>query len=323
MTKGISEGIEVFIAIKSSQTKLAYVCALDRLAEFFRTHRKSRLFFTKVRSMRATDAMAFCAWLRAQPAPDGGTLSDATVSQRVYLLRRLCRYLVAIGAVDRNVFDAVIDDIPKRQRKQKRPTKLIKIADIERILELPDRRTLEGARDYCLLCLFFGGGLRRSEAWGLNVDDVVISDKGTLSIVIKHAKAGWNQTQSLPTWAAEAFTKLVSQRIGEGARPGEPLFTFYHVNGITRGRLSVQTIRRIYQRYTERVGLGKISPHSARASAATYLLSKGCSEISVADFLRHSNEQQVRVYDKRARTAETNPGLLINYKKESGSDPDC
>jgi integrase len=154
----------------------------------------------------------------------------------------------------------------------------------------------------------------------LNVDDGIVNDKGTLSLVLKYAKVGCNQTQSLPSWAAESFTALVSQRAGEGARPGDPLFVFYHQNGFPRDRLSVETIARTYKRYTERVGLGKIPPHSARASAATYLLESGCSDVSVAMFLRHCNEDQVKVYDKRAKTAERNPGLKLNYKDSIEGD---
>lgn len=314
--------IETFVAMKTPQTRRAYLAAVARLAEFFETTERSIEFCERIQQMGATHAAAFSVWLRTRTTKNGQCLADATISQRIHLLRRLFRFLVAVEAIPRNSFDAIIDDLPRRQRRQKRPTKLIPRDAIAKMLQMPDRRTRDGVRDYCLLSLLFGGGLRRSEAYHLNVDDVVISQKGTLSLIIKHAKAGSVQTQSLPEWAAEAFSQLVSQRIGEGAQPGHPLFVFYHVNGFVRGRISVETIRRIYQRYTEQVGLGKVSPHSARASAATYLLEEGCSEISVANFLRHCDEQQVRIYDKRARTAETNPGLRLRYTLDTNEEPD-
>ena len=318
----IKEALATFLDAKTPPTRRAYSAAIARLLEYISKTNGPGGGEKSIDNLSAADALGFFGWLKCQKAPDGNTLADATVMQRIHLLRKLFRYLVAIEAVERNVFDAIISEIPKRQRRQKRPTKLIPIEKIKEMLDLPDQRTKEGRRDYCLLSILFGGGLRRSEAHHLNVDDVVISAKGTLSLVLRYAKAGCNQTQSLPTWAAEAFTSLVSQRVGEGATSGDPLFVFYLVSGRARERITVETIRRIYMRYTERVGLGKVSPHSARASAATYLLQEGCSEISVADFLRHANEDQVRIYDKRSRGAETNPGLKINYNRTKGENSD-
>lgn len=311
----IKRAIDSFVSLKNQKCRDAYLQAVKKLALFLQANECSNIFTKRVASLTANDAAAFYAWLRACKAPDGSTLADATISQRFHLLRRLFRYLVSLQLIEVNPFDAIHYDVPRRQRRQKRPTKFIPVEMIDKMLDLPDRRTKEGRRDYCLLCILFGGGLRRSEAWGLNVDDVVISQRGTLCLSLKETKNGQIQLQSLPSWAAEAFTELVSQRVGEGARPGDPLFVFYHCNGLPRNRLAVESLYRIYRRYTEKVGLGKVAPHSARASAATYLLSQGCSEISVANFLRHENENQVRVYDKRGRSPENNPGLLIDYQK--------
>jgi integrase/recombinase XerD len=311
----IINAIESFVSMKNEKCRLAYLQSVRKLATYLSIDEKTIEFAERIESFTATEAAGFYAWLRKYIAVDGQTLADATISQRFHLIRRLFRYLVGLGLVKFNPFDAIHYDVPRRQRRQKRPTKLISFEIIDRILDMPDRRTKEGRRDYCFLCILFGGGLRRSEAWALNVDDVVISQTGTLCLSLRNTKNGQTQLQSLPSWAAGAFSELVSQRHGEGARPGDPLFVFYHCNGLPRDRLAVETLYRIYGRYTEKAGLGKIAPHSARASAATYLLSQGCSEISVANFLRHENENQVRVYDKRARSPEQNPGITIDYQK--------
>ncbi|CAB4220280.1 XerC Integrase [uncultured Caudovirales phage] len=305
--------VKALISLKTSATQKAYIAALSRLAQYFNCGNFSPELFEKMREMEASTACLFYTWLRSQPAPDGGKLSDATVSQRFHILRRIFRYLVAMGCLKINVFDAVHDELPKRQRKQKRPTKLIPFEAIERILDIPDRRSKIGKRDYCLLCLLFGGGLRRSEAQSLNVGDVAVTPNGTLYLILQHTKNGAVQNQSLPSWAAEAFTDLVSQRVGEGAQSNDALLPFYSQNGIHRGRLSTESIRRIYQKYTEQVGLGKVSPHSARATAATYLKSQGIQDRDVAAFLRHTTTAMVEVYDKRVMTPETNPGVGIVY----------
>lgn len=321
-TEPIQDAIRSFVELKNGKCRDAYLQAVKKLAMFLGTTEDSQNFASKLPQLSATDASKFYAWLKRFQSPDGTPLADATVSQRFHLLRRLFRYLVSLRLVHVNPFDAIHYDIPRRQRRQKRPTKFIPVETISQMLDIPDRRTKEGRRDYCFLCLLFGGGLRRSEAWALNVDDVVISQHGTLCLALNRTKNGQVQLQSLPEWACEAFTELISQRHGEGARPGDPLFVYYYNNGLPRDRLAVETLYRIYQRYTVKVGLGRVAPHSARASAATYLLSQGVSEISVANFLRHENENQVRVYDKRARTPEVNPGRAIDYRprKKNGTN---
>lgn len=307
--------IEAFLGVKTEQTQRAYRQALGCLDEFLRKAFEGGEFLTNLQKIGSTDAAEFYKWLRSRPSPDGARLSDATVSQRMHLIRRTARYLVALGELKRNPFDVIHDELPKRARKQKRPTKLIPFTSIAEMLALPDRRTKVGRRDFCLLALLFGGGLRRSEVQSLNCGDIVISARGTLSLLLRQTKNGATQQQALPTWAAEAFSELVSQRKGEGATNDCPLLPFYSRGGAARGRLSVETVRRIFQRHTEAVGLGKISPHAARATAATWLKTQGYEDRDVAGFLRHTTTQMVEVYDKRSRLPDDSPGLALDYKR--------
>lgn len=312
-----TEQIDAFLGVKTPQTQKAYRQALDCLARFFNTHAGSKAFCQALCQIDAVKAARFYGWLRDQPSIYGGKLADATISQRMHLIRKLFRYLIAVGEIKANPFDALNDELPKRARRQKRPTRLIPFDAISRILSLPDRRTKIGKRDFCLLALLFGGGLRRSEVQKLNVGDVVVSAQGALCLLLRETKNGATQQQSLPDWAAEAFTDLVSQRSGEGATNDDPLLVFYSQDGQARGRIAVETVRRIYQRHTEAVGLGKVSPHSARATAATWLKSQGYEDRDVASFLRHTTTGMVEVYDKRSRTPDSNPGRLIDFGQYS------
>jgi integrase len=308
--------LENFFSVKTSASASAYRQSLLKLAEYLGFENISEAFLARIKRMKGPEAMQFAIWLRRYPAPDGGVLADATYSQRLHLLRRLFRYFVGMGLIKRNIFDAVLAEIPKRQRRQKRPTRLIPALKVVEMLEMPDRRTKEGRRDYCLLSILFGGGLRISEAHGLNVGDVGVTTNGTLYLLLKRTKNGETQRQSLPAWAWEGFTALVSQRSGEGAGNNDPLFAFYSVDERHRGRLSIETMRRLYKRYTLAAGLGAIPPHSARATAATLLLDNGFEDRDVAAFLRHSSTLMVATYDKRVRSPQTNCGLSIDYKEK-------
>jgi len=302
-----------FASLKNGKTPACYEACLTLLSKFIGHDKESANFETAVKEMTHEDAIAFVVWLRGRKAPDGKKMADNTVHQRVAILRRLFRHLYAIGLLETNPFYDITDAVPRRRRVQKRPTKLIPFNQVAKLLDLPEKTTKKGIRDRALLALLFGGGLRRGEAEGLNVGDVESTVEGVPYLVLKEPKSGYNQTQSLPEWAWERFSVLVAQRKSEGAKDNSPLFVFYYADGKARDRLSNETIRRLYQGYCEQVGIKGASPHSARATAASVLKAQGVEDRQVADFLRHTGESMVRVYDKRMRSPATNPGILIDF----------
>ena len=63
-----------------------------------------------------------------------------------------------------------------------------------------------------------------------------------------------------------------------------------------------------------RAGAGNfVSPHSARATAITKLLSDGFSHREVQEFSRHASIQMVEVYDKRRISIDDNPASDLDY----------
>jgi site-specific recombinase XerD len=52
------------------------------------------------------------------------------------------------------------------------------LADVQRCLRLPDRATLAGKRDYCLLGVLFACGLRRAELCNLEVKTIGRMNQG-------------------------------------------------------------------------------------------------------------------------------------------------
>jgi len=302
-----------FASLKGGNTPTCYESCLTVLAKFFGCTKDSLEFDKAAREMNGQRALTFVVWLRAQKANDGKKLADNTVHQRIAILRRLFRHLHAIGEIERNPFYDINDAIPKRRRVQKRPTKMIPFDLVPKLLDLPANNTKKGIRDRALLALLFGGGLRRGEVEKLNVGDVSTTVDGVPYLILREPKSGWNQTQSLPEWAWERFSSLISQRKTEGADETSALFTFYYTDGRPRGRLSDETIRRIYLEYCDELGVPGASPHSARATAASLLKAKGFEDRAVSDFLRHTTDSMVRAYDKRMRSPNDNPGILIDF----------
>lgn len=297
----LREIMRVFGGLKSEATARGYRSALKVLAEWFEVEWDSLEFESAIKALSVQSCMSFVLWMKNRPGQLETKAADETVRLRIVLLRRLFRHFAAVEFVTKNPFDAVSDSIPLRRKRQKRPTKMIPFDRVVQIIEAPSAVTRDGIRDRALLALLFGGGLRRSEVAKLNIDDIRTTADGVPYLLIREAKSGSDQEQALPEWAWERFSILVSQRKSEGAVEGEPLFVFYYDDGRARGRLSVETIRRMYRNYCAALGVAGASPHSARSTAASFLDKAGYTARQIADFLRHSTTQSVDTYIKNIR----------------------
>jgi integrase len=80
---------------------------------------------------------------------------------------------------------------------------------------LPDLSTLKGKRDRAMLALLIGCGLRRSEAAGLNVEDIQQRD-GRWVISDLLGKHGRIRTVPMPGWAKVVDVWLASAGITTG-----------------------------------------------------------------------------------------------------------
>jgi integrase len=106
----------------------------------------------------------------------------------------------------------------------------------------------------------------------------------------------------------------------QGAKPGDYLFNSYRGRG---GRnpvsapISTHGIYELFKRYCKQAGIKEfVSPHSARATAITRLLSRGIPHREVQEFSRHSSIQMVELYDKRRLGVEDSPGRGLDYDDE-------
>lgn len=317
----IVTSIHELIACKSYNTQKAYNKTLDILAEYFDVKRDSYAFEKAVVELSVFDGTRFITWLRKRGTETTGQpISDNTLALRIDILRRIFRHLIDIGIRRGNPFAIVKDIVPMRQRVQVRPTKLIPFDAVPKIVGAPDGATKNGIRDKAILSLLFGGGLRRNEVLKLNMRDIETTPDGVPYLILRATKAGRNQQQSLPQWAWTALDAHLKQRDEDGAKLSEPMFCFYYNDGGARGRISDTTLKRLYKRYTAEAGIVGAAPHSARATAATALKVQGYEDREVASFLRHSTENMVRVYDKRARGPAKNPGRNLMYEDIANED---
>jgi integrase/recombinase XerD len=91
-----------------------------------------------------------------------GTLSTSLVNHHIYALKTFIKYQEENGNISKNPFSALNFPKPKYP-----PRRVLSREEIKALYE-----ACQTMRERALLALFYGCGLRRSEAEKLNIDDV-------------------------------------------------------------------------------------------------------------------------------------------------------
>jgi integrase len=249
------------------------------------------------------------------------TQSNATIHKKFAALRRIYRMLVASNlGLSENPFEADKVPPPPKDAGRKRPTQMIDFDLVMEIISLPDTSTAKGRRDRAILATLFGGGIRRSELVALRLGDVRKTSGGTTFLYLRHTKAKRDAEQALPTWAAEPLWSLIAERKADGASDADYLFVGFTGRAgqaTSRGAISDTGVYLLFKRYCMAAGAGAFAtPHSARATAITKLLSDGIPHREVQEFSRHASIQMVEWYDKRRFDVEQSPARDLSYTKK-------
>jgi integrase/recombinase XerC len=168
----------------------------------------------------------------------------------------------------------------------------IEVAGFREMLQIPDRSTIKGIRDYAILRLLWDNALRRNEICSLDVGD--FDKSGRLSIL------GKGKIQKSQIDLSPATTIAISQWLAarDDYQQNDPLFT--SLDRRSKGhRLDGSTIYRLVREFSEAAGIDKIvSPHRIRHSAITAYLDASDGNIRAAQALsRHANLNTLNRYD--------------------------
>lgn len=193
--------------------------------------------------------------------------------------------------------EAVSPDVIELAKVGGRDLDLISSAELNRLLDGPDKATTAGLRDRAILELFFSTGLRLSELCSLNRDLDLSKDE--FSIRGKGEKV---RVVFLSDDAKSAINKWLKKRTDMD----EPMFTALSHRKNESTRLTPRSIERIVKQYAINAGISKkVTPHVLRHSFATDLLRNGADIRSVQMMLGHANIATTQVYthitDKRLK----------------------
>lgn len=271
---------------RSVHSVRAYVATAERLCAFLTKHLGEPASRAALAKISAADLRAFLAARRA----DG--LTNRSTARELSAVRNFLRF--ALG--DEAAIPALKG--PRVQRSLPRPV------DPEAVLALAGDAADSasdgwiGARDWAVLLLLYGCGLRVSEATGLTGDALPLGQ--TLRVTGKRGKMRQVPLLGNVREAIEAYLALCPYPPAKGA----PLF-----RGRRGGPLSPALIRRAVQGARKRLGLPeKTTPHALRHSFATHLLAGGADLRSLQELLGHASLSSTQIY-----TAVDTAMLLDEY----------
>lgn len=239
------------------------------------TVRKFRLYLNRLPGTR-----------RKGQTPDG--MKKKTQNYHLIALRVFLKYLIKRG------YEVLAPDRIELAKVPDRSLDLITHQELNRLLNVPDSKTLDGARDKAILELLFSTGLRVSELCSLNrdldlsQDEFTIRGKGDkvrLVFLSPDAKAAVKGYLAQRKDLEEAMFVPFGPRAEAEVKNGKPL------------RLTPRSVERIVKNRAIEAGITKkVTPHVIRHSFATDLLSNGADMRAVQTLLGHANITTTQVY---------------------------
>jgi integrase/recombinase XerD len=169
--------------------------------------------------------------------------------------------------------------------------KFLNAAQIEGLIDAPDRTKPIGLRDYAMLQLLYAAGLRVSELCGVRMTDLQ-AEFGVIRVTGKGNKqrlvpVGRPAIDAIEEYLRSSRGLLLKQR-----RASPYLFITSRGGAMTR-----QMFWTLLKGYGKKAGIfHNLSPHVLRHSFATHLLEGGADMRSVQTMLGHADISTTQVY---------------------------
>ena len=259
---------------RSAHTVRAYGTTAERFCGFLADYEGAAVDVTTLASLTPAALRAYLAHRR------GDGLSNASAARELSAVRAFLRF---VGGKHATV---PLVKGPRVRKGVPRPVSPDDVIALAEDVAENRREVWEGARDWAVLMLLYGAGLRIGEAMGLNGDVLPLGE--TLRVTGKRDKTRIVPLLPQVREAIDAYVALSPH----GAGKSEPLF-----RGRRGGPLSPALVRRAVQGARGRLGLSeRTTPHALRHSFATHLLAGGADLRSLQELLGHASLASTQIY---------------------------
>jgi integrase/recombinase XerC len=276
MSKRVDEFLHRLVSEKgySANTLRAYATDLSLFEQFLKGRGRA------LTEAGVQDVRAFMAALQERG------LSRATLARRTAAVRSFYKFLLRQGIRKANPLTA----LRSPRREQKLPT-FLTVAEVERLLSVPDATTWAGRRDLAILETLYGGGIRVGELVALSHDDVDLSS-GMLRVRGKGKK---ERIAPAGRCAVAAIRSYLAHRGKDAPARRDANAVFLNARG--GRRLTARSVLRIVRKCALLAGLDPhTSPHALRHSFATHMLTNGADLRAVQELLGHENLSTTQIY---------------------------
>ena len=258
---------------RSEHTVRAYGAAAERLLAFLAEHHGAYPDRAALARLTPADLRAFLARRRMQG------LGNVSAARELSAVRGFLAFVGGAEAVPRLAGPRVKKGVPRPISPQEA------VALAEDVAESAAEPWI-GARDWALLLLLYGAGLRIGEAVALTGAALPLGE--TLVVTGKRAKTRIVPLLPQVREAVESYIAQCSWPIDRGG----PLF-----RGAKGGPLAPAVVRRSVQAARGRLGLSeRTTPHALRHSFATHLLGRGADLRALQELLGHASLSSTQVY---------------------------
>jgi len=265
----------------SPNTVRAYRADLERFLRFLSQDFMSR----PARAIRPEDVDVLAVRSFLASLTRSG-LSKKSQGRTLAAVRSLFRFACREGRLGSNPAQGV-----RTPKQGKTLPRHLRPGEIENLLESADGAEALDLRDRAILEGLYAAGLRVSELVGLDWPEIDL-DSRTVRVLGKGGKErmvpfGKPAADALRAWFAEWESV---RRPAQGVE--EPVFLNHQ-----GGRLSARSVRRVLDRYVDRVTLASgVHPHTLRHTFATHLLEGGADLRSIQELLGHSSLSTTQKY---------------------------
>lgn len=262
----------------SQHTVDAYCRDVSSFVTFLSNRRKETPDLATLEGLETSD---FRDWLAVRLS-DG--LSRTSIARAMSAVRSLFRFLELTKSIDNQSWAAV--RAPKVPHSVPKPlSSEDALALIQRAVEVAPKPWI-GARDFAILTMLYGCGLRIDEALSLNQEDAPTND--VMTIIGKGGKERLVPVLPAVIDAVASYRDICPY----SNRTGNPLF--YGVRG---ARLNPGVMQRTMRSLRADLGLPETAtPHALRHSFATHLLDGGGDLRTIQELLGHASLSTTQRY---------------------------
>jgi integrase/recombinase XerD len=230
-----------------------------------------------------------------------GTYAAATAAKKLAVLRRFLIFTYMAGATTVN--PESLRFFAKSPRVRQDPAYNVLTEDeLSRML---NAARASNYRDYVMLAVMAGCGLREAEVVGLRIGDFrEVAEEQVLLRVLGKGEKVRNVSISPDLWRlVQRFVLLTERSFTSNLDSRKPLFT----SRVGKDKpLTTRSVQNIVTKYVRAAGITKaISPHSIRHTVGTNMAVNEAPLLVIQQFLGHSDPKTTMRYIRRAEELAT------------------